>query len=77
MNAPTNLKIAFPTDKPKCSTCKHYVLNPQDITAGICKVFPPQLVPVMHRNGIDIKPLLPMMKGDDYCGQHAPKVTIQ
>lgn len=73
----TETKIAYDQSKPKCNTCKHYNINPKDLTSGVCKAFPPQLVPFIHPGGLEIRPLLPMMKGEDYCGHHQLKVTIQ
>jgi hypothetical protein len=64
-----------------CSDCKHY--HKTDIAQGECRRYPPMLIalPVSSQVGFRTTPQLagmfPPTKGDNWCGEHEKKVTLE
>ena len=53
-----------------CSECDYYVILPQELTKGMCTVEPPQVIPMIMPQGIQIQFWDRQVPGDRNCCRH-------
>lgn len=60
----------------KCSACRFFAVNLQDMKQGICHKEPPKLYPIPTQQGINIVPLQPQVGVNDWCGAFERKFDV-
>lgn len=57
-----------------CATCKHYSMDKDDFTQGMCRRFPPTCQFIMSRDGPVTMAQFPPVEKDQSCGEHTPRL---
>lgn len=57
-----------------CNTCKFYKRNPTALNQGVCKRFPPTMIPLPTPNGMELRGIQPAVGSKTgECGEYIEK----
>ena len=60
-----------------CATCKHWAVNVRATPGdGVCKRYPPTLIPLVRPEGIQLTSHFPPCKSSEGCGEYVLDLRV-